>query len=49
MFARFPLSAMRSNDRFMRLADWWPVALIGLLALMGSIPDGKAQTLLGLF
>ena len=49
MFARFPLSATRSNDRLMRLADWWPAALIGLLALMGSVPDGKAQTLLSLF
>ena len=24
MFARFPLHAMRSDDRHMRLADWWP-------------------------
>ena len=48
MFARFPLSPTRPHDRFMRLADWWPVALIGLLALVGSIPD-KAQTLLRLF
>lgn len=49
MFARFPLSATPSNDRFMRLADWWPAALIGLLALMGVAPDSKAQTLLSLF
>lgn len=49
MFARFPLSATPSNNRFMRLADWWPAALIGLLALMGAAPDGKAQTLLSLF
>jgi hypothetical protein len=49
MFARFPLSATRPTDRFMRLADWWPAALIGLLALLGSIPEGKAQTLLSLF
>jgi hypothetical protein len=49
MFARFPLSATPSNNRYMRLADWWPAALIGLLALMGSVPDSKAQTLLSLF
>jgi len=49
MFARFPLHATRSNDRYMRLADWWPAALIGLLALMGAVPDSNAQTLLGLF
>ena len=49
MFARFPLSATPSNDRYMRLVDWWPAALIGLLALMGAAPDSKAQTLLSLF
>jgi hypothetical protein len=48
MFARFPLHATRPNDRFMRLTDWWPVALIGLLALMGAVPDSNAQTILGL-
>jgi hypothetical protein len=30
------------------LADWWPAALIGLVALLGALPDGNAQTLLGL-
>lgn len=49
MFARFPLSATRSNDRLMQLAEWWPAALIGLVALMGSVPNSKAQTLLSLF
>ena len=49
MFARFPLHATSSNDRYMRLADWWPAALIGLLALVGWMPDSNAQTLLGLF
>jgi hypothetical protein len=48
MFARFPLHATSSNDRTMRLADWWPAALIDLLALMGAAPDSNAQTLLGL-
>jgi hypothetical protein len=45
MFARFPLQASAQNDRFSRLADWWPAAIIGLLALMGAVPDGNAQTL----
>jgi hypothetical protein len=49
MFARFPLHATRSNDRYLRLADWWPAALVGLLALMGAVPESNAQTLLGLF
>ena len=48
MFARFPLQASRSNDRLSRLADWWPAALIGLLALLTAAPDSNAQTLLGL-
>jgi hypothetical protein len=48
MLARFSLNAARSNDRHMQLADWWPAALIGLLALMGAIPESNAQTLLGL-
>jgi hypothetical protein len=30
-----------------RLAEWWPAALIGLVALLGSLPEGNAQTLLG--
>lgn len=49
MLARFPLQASATNERFSRLADWWPAAVIGLLALIGGIPDSNAQTLLGLF
>ena len=49
MFARFPLHAERSSDRFSRLAEWWPAALLGILALLAGTPDGNAQTLLGLF
>ena len=52
MLARFPLQASAPNERFSRLADWWPAAIIGLLALLGAVPDGNAQTLsqtLGLF
>ncbi len=48
MLARFPLQASAPNERLSRLADWWPAAIIGLLALLGGMPDGNAQTL-GLF
>jgi len=48
MLARFPLHASAPNERLSRLADWWPAAIIGLLALMGAVPDSNAQTL-GLF
>jgi hypothetical protein len=49
MFAHFHLHAALSNARFVRFADWWPAALVGLVALMGAAPDSNAQTLLGLF
>jgi hypothetical protein len=54
MFARFPLHATTSMDSkgsadwLSHLADWWPAALIGLLALMSGAPDGNAQTLFDL-
>ena len=32
---------------FSRFADWWPAALVGLVALLSSLPDANAQTLLG--
>ena len=48
MFARFPLQASAPNERLSWLADWWSAAIIGLLALLGGMPDGNAQTL-GLF
>lgn len=32
-----------------RLTDWWPAAVIGLLALIGAAPDGNAQTLISFF
>lgn len=38
MIARFP-------EHFF---DWWPAALIGLMALLGAAPDSNAQTLLTL-
>jgi len=49
MFARFPLHASDADGRLSRLSDWWPAAVIGLLALIGAAPDGNAQTLLSLF
>ena len=30
-----------------RLAEWWPAALIGLVALLSGLPDANAGTLLG--
>lgn len=33
---------------YSRFAEWWPAALIGLVALLGSLPDANAQALLGL-
>ena len=49
MFAHVPLQSERPPVRFARLADWWPAALVGLMALMGAAPEGNARTLLGLF
>lgn len=49
MFARFPLQASepRHSD-FGRLAEWWPAAIVGLLALLGAAPDSHAGTILKL-
>jgi hypothetical protein len=33
---------------YSRLADWWPAALIGFVALMSGLPDANAGVLLGL-
>ena len=34
---------------YSRLAEWWPAALIGLVALLSGLPDANAATtLLGL-
>ena len=48
------LESQRTFDRpalyrgsFARFADWWPAALVGLVALLGSLPDANAQSLLG--
>lgn len=48
MFARFPLHAQVRTDRpdwSSRLAEWWPAAILGLMALMSGAPDSNAQTL----
>jgi hypothetical protein len=49
MLARFPLHASSPTIGLSRLAEWWPAALIGLLALLTGAPDSNAQTLLNLF
>jgi hypothetical protein len=48
MFIQLHSQQARQRDAFSRLADWWPAVLIGLVALLGALPDGNAQTLLGL-
>ena len=48
MFIQRYSQQARQRDAFSRLADWWPAALIGLVALLGALPDSNAQTLLGL-
>jgi len=48
MFIQLPSQRACQRDSFSRLADWWPAALIGLVALLGALPDSNAQTLLGL-
>ena len=37
------------RDSLARFAEWWPAALIGLVALLGAVPDSNAQTLFTLF
>jgi hypothetical protein len=49
MIARFPLQATNPSPGLSRLAEWWPAALVGLLALLAGSPDSNAQTLLSLF
>ena len=33
------------NVLFSHLAEWWPAALLGILALMGGLPDANAATI----
>jgi hypothetical protein len=48
MFIQIHSTRSSRLDALSRLADWWPAALIGLVALLGAVPDSNAQTLLGL-
>ena len=41
-----PLTRRQGLARF---AEWWPAALIGLVALLGAVPESNAQTVLSLF
>ena len=45
-----PIESQRTFHRqaYSRLAEWWPAALIGLVALLSGLPDANAATLLGL-
>ena len=51
MFARFPFHAevsahsKASTDWLVRVVDWWPVVLIGLLLLLAGSPESNAQAL----
>jgi hypothetical protein len=47
MYLRLGLQTTFQRTAYSRFAEWWPAALIGLVALMGSLPDANAQTLLG--
>jgi len=31
-----------------RFVDWWPAAVIGILAILSAAPDSNAQTFLSL-
>ncbi|MBI3196730.1 MAG: hypothetical protein HYZ40_04305 [Rhodospirillales bacterium] len=33
------------RDGLARFAEWWPAALIGLVALLGAVPESNAQAL----
>jgi hypothetical protein len=48
MYLRIGSQRTFQRAAYVRFAEWWPAALIGLVALMGSLPDANAQTLLGL-
>jgi len=49
MFLQIDSSHTPQRAALSRLAEWWPAALLGLVALLGAIPDSNAaQALLGL-
>ena len=43
------IESQRTSHRpaYSRLAEWWPAALIGLVALLSGLPDANAGTLPG--
>jgi hypothetical protein len=40
-----PLARRQTLARF---SEWWPAALIGLVALLGAVPESNAHALLTL-
>ncbi len=40
------LESPRSSQRapLSRLAEWWPAALLGILALLGGLPEANAAS-----
>jgi hypothetical protein len=48
MFLQIQAQRPSIRDALGRLTEWWPAALIGLVALLSSLPESNAQTLLGL-
>ncbi len=48
MFLQIELQRTVHRPVYLRLGDWWPAALVGLVALLGGLPDANAGTLLGL-
>ena len=48
MFISTRTSQPLAREGLARFAEWWPAALIGLLALLSGVPDSNAQTFLGL-
>ena len=48
MYLRIDSQRTFHRPAYSRLADWWPAALIGLVALLSGLPDANAGTLLGL-
>ncbi len=39
MFIQIHSRQTSPRDALSRLADWWPAALIGLVALLSALPD----------
>ena len=48
MYLQIDSQRILHRATFARFTDWWPAALVGLVALLGSLPDANAQSLLGL-